>query len=159
MYALASEASPPQRVWPWGESLVSCCSVLLLAASAAPMQLSPLRKTQLYVPPGTLLLQLTSEDQVWVSLESRRWERKKGWVAPSFVLLLNFFLFKHLSQCIILSPQLTKYFSRMEICVFYPISLEIMASLWIFTRWVHRLLNGWRLDYEKSFPQRLFPAS
>ena len=38
-------------------------------------------------------------------------------------------LFKHLSQCIILSPQLTTYFSRMEICVFYPISLEIMGSL------------------------------
>lgn len=89
MYALASGASPPQRVWPWGESLLSCCSFFPLAASATPTQLSPLRKIQLRVPPGTLLLNLISEGQVSVSLESRRWDGRGG--APSFVLLLIFF--------------------------------------------------------------------
>lgn len=92
------------NVWPWGESLVSCCSFLPLAASATPMQLSPLRKIQLHVSPGTLLLQLTSEDQVWVSLVSRRWEGKKGWVAPSFVLLLNYYYSSTYHSVLFLAP-------------------------------------------------------
>lgn len=122
MYALASGASPPQRVWPWvnhsspvAPILSPCCF------SHSPTQLSPLRKIQLVFHQAALL-NLISEGQVSVSLESEMGRKRRCSLLCTSTDFLK-------SQCIILSPQLTTYFSRMEIYVFYPISLEIMGSL------------------------------
>lgn len=65
------------RVWPWGEP-GHLSPTPHLATSATLTKLSLLRKPQLPSPPDKFLLLLILEAQVWMSLESRKWEGKWG---------------------------------------------------------------------------------